>query len=151
MATGDYCALEDVKGWLPGDQKIDDQTGNPIAATVSDWITKFSGEINVALAGAGAVVPATETNLKAKLNITLARELAYQVMTKRNATKSKDEEALYLGWHTQYEELLAAIEKGTVLPATSGNLAWSYTQGSTYGVTSPDPSIDPKISVDTKY
>ncbi len=148
----DYCTLDEVRGWLPSKHKIDDKSDPPRDDTVEDWITKFSGEIDSNFTLAGVAVPVTDDNLLKKLNIRLARELAYQVMAVRAAAKSEQVEPLYFGWHKEYEAMLTDIKDGELSPATAAaNLGFSYLQGSVAGVVSTDPSIDPKIDVDARY
>lgn len=126
----DYCTLDNVQGWLEIGKKIDNQSGDPNAATVGGWITDFSGDIDVALSIGGVPTPVTDASWLKRLRIRLARELAYQVQAVRGAFKDELKENLYLGWHQEYLDMIKLLEAGKavgVLTSTESGEPWSET------------------------
>lgn len=151
----DYCVLDDVRGWLPNGQALDDKTKDqPSASTVSAWITDFSGLIDVHFAKAGVATPITNGDVLKLLKVRLAHELVYHVMTLRGGVEDSEKLALWTKWHAEFEALLKQIEAGDLgatAAASNAGSAWSYTQDSVHGVVSSDPSIDPKIDIGARY
>jgi len=134
-----YCDIDDVRQWMPGGQSIDQQTGNPTAPTVIEWIDQVANQVNAAFKEGGASVPPGDVDVLGDLKLKCARELAYQVMTVRGAIGDDDTVPLFREWHEDFKKLLELIAAGEY-GATTGDtdVPWSHTRDAD----TADPSDD---------
>lgn len=115
-----YCALDDVQKWLPAQDKVDNQTGNPVGATVTGWCGDVTAQVNVAFSTGPATAP-TSGDLFTALKMMCAKEIAYQVMAVRAAVRGDKVKPLYELWHEEFLQMLKDIAEGKgVFAAVSG-------------------------------
>ena len=140
-----YCSIDNVRGWLPQGQSLDDQTNvAPTATTVTAWITDFSGILDSVFG------VTTDADYLLARKTYLARELAYQVMAVRAASKDEKAPALFLGWHEEWKALFDDPEAGAGTLGSPGGsaIASSYTMDAD---DSPDSSVNPVFQRDQAH
>lgn len=124
-----YCTIQDVQDFLPEDEQISD-IREPLYATVEGWIDPVStNPINVAFRAAGVTLPidSSETDLLGMLKVKCAYRVAYEVMAKRTPPMGVGDGSrpparyFWEAWKSDFDKLIEKIEKGGVVPATTGS------------------------------
>jgi len=148
----DYFAISDVDGWLPVGNKLDQQTGEPTRKLVEEeWIPGYTNDINVSVKLGGGTVPVTDTDWLGRFNVRAARDCAYQVMVKRNASRDEKIPAEYLKWHEEYMDMLKKLEEKAIAnlsTSSTGAIASSYTMNAP---DNPDSSVNPVFTRDQAH
>lgn len=125
----DYATLASVRAALPDDQTINDQTGRPVSATVTEWIQDTTGQVNAALTGAGIDTTTLTADQTRVCKVRCTREVVWQVMTNRGGAESNPEKPGpgWRAWHKEFEDFLKAIVDGKWPTAGAGaDLVESY-------------------------
>lgn len=141
-----YGTITDVRGWLPQWQAIDDQAMNPPSSTtVTGWLSDLTGMLDATF---GAT---TDADYLLSRKVLLAREVAYQVMAVRAASKDEKAPALFLGWHDDWEALFDDPDAASAIIGSGGSdagIASSYTMNAD---DDPDSSVNPVFQRDQAH
>src|SRR5689334_20145716 len=97
-----YGVVDDVRGVLPNDQKIDNQTGRPTSTGVTTMIARVSAQVDVAISGAGGAVPVTDATLLDAIKLYVSREVAWQIMVTRSVVTDSKTKPLWYSWHDEF-------------------------------------------------
>lgn len=139
-----YTTIAAVKATMPGDAPLTEITTPRISDAVN-WIASASAQVDVALVAGGQTLPITDTALLALLDIRVAREVAYQVLTTRGAWAPNASPPFWTKWHDEFEAMLETMsnpEQASIVPSNI-TLPYSFTMNA-------DPDADDPYGINAR-
>ncbi len=140
-----YCALSDVRAWMPAGGAIDDQVNPPTAAMVSAYIAQGTNLLNVAIKRSGGTLPVTDPDVLGMFQLLLSRWVSYQIQAVRAAVRKESVPSLYLDWLKEFQNMVEKIAEGGLAAVVSGgaNRSSSYTMNTDVG--NVDDPLGPRL------